>query len=310
MCRKFNPHLLHILKRSIKFAPMNFLSSLLTRFFILLFAIVPFWLLYFFADIFYFVVYKVLKYRVHVVRDNLKKCFPEKSDKELKRIEQLSYSNLAQITVESLKAFTMSKKQIFARHKVINEDEVSHAYENHGGIIALPNHYGNWEWGALSCMQLQWPGIALYKPLSNKHLDDYVRNNRSRLGTELVSIYDTARCFIANKDKKKNYVMASDQSPSNINKAYWINFLGRETAFLHGPELYAKKYDYPAVFVDIQRVKKGYYELELTVLAENPKELPDGELTKRLANKLEEVITKKPENWLWSHKRWKLTKPD
>lgn len=290
---------------------MNLISSILTRFFILLFAIVPFWKLYIFADILYFVLYKVLKYRLSVVRDNLKKSFPNKSNKELKNIERLSYQNLSQITVESLKAFTMSKKQIFKRHKVINEDDIKHLYDDCGGIIALPNHYGNWEWGALSCMQLHFPGIALYKPLSNKYLNSYVKRNRSRFGTELVSIYDTARCFVENKNKKKNYVMASDQSPSNLKKSYWVNFLGRETAFLHGPELYAKKYNYPAVFVDIQRIKKGYYELELTILSDKPRETKEGEITKLLANKLEEVILKKPENWLWSHKRWKLTRnPD
>lgn len=287
---------------------MNYILSLVTRFFILLFAFMPYWLLYIFSDILYFILYKVLKYRLAVVRDNLQKCFPEKSSEELKKIESLSYTNLADITVESLKAFTMSKKQIFKRHKVINEDNIKYVYEKAGGVIALPNHYGNWEWGALSCMQLTWPGIAIYKPLSNKHLNNYIKKNRSRLGTELVSIYDTARTFIANKDKKKNYVMASDQSPSNSKKAYWVNFLGRDTAFLHGLELYARKYNYPAVFVDIQRVKRGHYELELTLLSDEPQKLKDGELTKLFAKKLEEVIRKKPEDWLWSHKRWKLSR--
>ena len=295
-------------KISIIFAPMDFISSIITRFFIQLFRIVPFWLLYIFADFFYFIMYKVLKYRLNVVQDNLIKSFPDKSAAELKRIEKLSYKNLSQITVESLKAFTMSKEQIFARHKVINEDDIKHVYEKCGGVIALPNHYGNWEWGAMSCMQLMWPGIALYKPLSNKNLDSYVKKNRSRFGTELVSIYDTARCFISNKNKNKNYVMASDQSPSNAEKSYWINFLGRDTAFLHGLEVYAHKYNYPAVFVDIQRVKRGYYELELTVLSEEPQKLKDGELTELFARKLEEVIRKKPEDWLWSHKRWKLSR--
>ena len=285
---------------------MDFLSSIVTRFFILLFSVMPFWLIYIFADLFYFISYKVLKYRLPVVRDNLKKSFPEKSAEELKRIEKLSYRNLSDITVESLKAFTMSAKQIFARHKVINEDDVRYLYDNCGGIIALPNHYGNWEWGAMSCMQLEWPGVALFKPLSNKYLNDYIKKNRSRLGTELVSIYDTTQTFVVNKDKKKNYVMASDQSPSNPDKSYWVNFLGRDTAFLHGPELYSRKYNYPVVFVDIQRVKRGYYELGLSVLTDDPQKLEDGEITKRLANKLEEVIRKKPENWLWSHKRWKL----
>lgn len=287
---------------------MDFLSSMIARFFILLFSLMPFWLIYVFADLFYFVSYKVLKYRLDVVRINLKKSFPGKSAEELKKIEKLSYRNLAEITVESLKAFTMGKKQLYARHKVINEDEIRHLYDKCEGIIALPNHYGNWEWGAMSCTQMEWPGIALYKPLSNKYLNDYLKNNRSRLGTELVSIYDTARNFVANKNKKKYYVMASDQSPSNADKSYWVNFLGRETAFLHGPELYARKYGYPVVFVDIQRVKRGYYELELSILSENPKKLNDGEITQRLAGKLEEVIRKKPEDWLWTHKRWKLSK--
>ncbi len=270
----------------------------------------PFWLLYIFADIFYFISYKVLKYRVPVVRDNLRKCFPDKDEEELRKIEMLSYRNLSMITVESLKAFTMSKEQIFARHKIINESEIAYVYNKCGGIISLPNHYGNWEWGAMSCMQFKFEGVVLYKPLNNKHLNGYIEKNRSRFGSKLVSIKDTARCFVSNKNKMKNFVMASDQSPSNSKKSYWINFLGRETAFLHGPEFYARKYNYPVIFVDIQRVKRGYYELELSIIADEPQKLPDGEITRRFAMKLEEVITKKPENWLWSHKRWKLKLPD
>ena len=101
------------------------------------------------------------------------------------------------------------------------------------------------------------------------------------------------------------FIMASDQSPSNIKKAIWVKFLGRDTAFLQGPEVYAKKHDLPVVFVDIQRVKRGYYELEMKLITENPLELPEGEITQRYASMLEEAIRNKPENWLWSHRRWK-----
>ena len=288
---------------------MNLILSIITRLFVLLFALIPFWLLYIIADILCFILHRVFRYRLTVVRSNLHKSFPEKSEKEIKRIEKLFYQNLSQIMVESLKAFTMSKKQILKRHKIINLDDVSDLYDDkYGGIIALPCHYGNWEWGAMSCRHLAWDPIAFYKPLSNIYLDKYIKNNRSRIGTELVSIFETARCFVNNKDKHKIYVMASDQSPSNKAKSIWVKFMGIETAFLHGPEFYSKKYNYPAVFVDIQRVRKGYYELELTTLADNPSELPPGELTKLYANKLEEIIRIRPENWLWSHKRWKLTK--
>ncbi len=287
---------------------MNFVSAILVRFFILLFALVPFWLLYIFSDILYFFIYKVFKYRVNTVRDNLSKCFPDKSRKELLRIEKLSYRNLSEITVEGLKAFTMTKKQIYKRHKVINEEDISYIYKNCGGIISVAFHYTNWEWGALSCMQLNSDGVALYKPLANKYLDKYLKKNRSRTGAELVSIYETARYFQANANKKKNFILAADQSPSNSAKSYWVNFFGRDTAFLHGPEVYSKKYHYPVILIDIQRVRRGYYELELSMLSEEPWKLEDGELTKILANKLEDIIRKKPQDWLWTHRRWKLSR--
>jgi len=102
--------------------------------------------------------------------------------------------------------------------------------------------------------------------------------------------------------------MAADQSPSNPRRSYCVDFLGRNTAFLHGPENYAREYDIPLIFVDIQRVKRGYYELTFSILADNPQELPKGEITKRYANKLESQIHQNPANWLWSHKRWKLNR--
>ena len=101
--------------------------------------------------------------------------------------------------------------------------------------------------------------------------------------------------------------MAADQSPSNASKSYWVTFLGRETAFLHGPEKYARMHNYPVVYVDVKRVKRGYYTLDVVELAENPASLPEGEVTLRYAKKLEEAIRKNPGSWLWSHKRWKLS---
>ncbi len=287
---------------------MNFISSVITRFFIYLFALVPFWLLYIFADIFYLVTYKLVGYRVDVTRENLKRCFPEKSSGELKKIERQSFKNLSQITVESLKAFTMSKEAIFRRHKVINNEDIDHLYEKYGGLIAMPAHYNNWEWGAMSCQQLKWEGEVLYKPLSNPYLDKFIKKNRSRFGSNLISIYDTAKTFIRTKDQKKVFILASDQSPSNRKKSIWVDFFNTETAFLHGAEVYARKYNYPVVYVDVQRVKRGWYELELTTLTEDPDSLPPGGVTKLYAEKLEKVIRKEPGNWLWSHKRWKLTK--
>jgi KDO2-lipid IV(A) lauroyltransferase len=287
---------------------MNFILASLLIFFIFLIGIIPFFLLYPFADLMYFFLFHVFRYRKKVIFDNLSASFPTMEQQKLNQLFSLSYKNLTDILVEGIKGFTMTRGQISRRHKILNPEIVEPFYKAGKSIIALPTHYGNWEWGALS------PGlfiknfniIGFYKPFSNPFVDRFMRKNRSRTGTTLASIYETSKTFEQLKDKPTVYIMAADQSPSNAKKAYWVNFLGRNTAFLRGPEKYARSYDIPLVYVDIQRVKRGYYELTLSVLADKPSELAEGEITRRYAKMLESQISRKPENWLWSHKRWKL----
>lgn len=284
-----------------------FLASVLI-FFIMLLGLIPFFLIYPFSDLMFWVLYGILGYRRKVVNDNLSKCFPNLDKMSLKRLVKLSYKNLTDILVEGIKGFTMTRKQILKRHKVLNP-EILEPFKAAGkSIITLPSHYGNWEWGSLS------PGlyirdykiIAFYKPLTNPYADRFMRKNRSRTGTVLASIYTTTRTFENQSKEMTAYIMAADQSPSNSKSSIWVDFLGRKTAFLHGPEKHATRFNIPVFFVDIQRVKRGYYTLELCLIAENPAELEPGEITRRYAHKLEEAIIKKPENWLWSHRRWKL----
>ncbi len=274
----------------------------------MLLGLIPFFLIYPFSDLMFWILYGIVGYRKKVVRDNLSQCFPNLQKKDLNRLVRLSYKNLTDVVVEGIKGFTMTRKQIQQRHKVLNP-EIIDPYKAAGkSIITLPSHYGNWEWGSLS------PGlfirdfriIAFYKPLTNPYADRFMRQNRSRTGTVLASIYKTTGTFESLRNEMTAYIMAADQSPSNSKNAIWVDFLGRKTAFLHGPEKHATRYNIPVFFVDIQRVKRGYFTLELSLIAENPSELERGEITRRYARKLEEAIIKKPENWLWSHRRWKL----
>jgi KDO2-lipid IV(A) lauroyltransferase len=59
------------------------------------------------------------------------------------------------------------------------------------------------------------------------------------------------------------------------------------------------------IYVDIRKVKRGFYELELVTLTDNPDSLPDGEITRLYVQHLEKSILTEPAYWLWSHKRWK-----
>ncbi len=277
--------------------------------FAMLIGLLPFPLLYKLSDFLSFILRKFIKYRKEVVTDNLKKSFPDIGKNDLEKITGRFYQNLTDVILEGIKSFTISRKQVFARHHIMNPEILDPYIQSRRGIIAVTVHYGNWEWGTLSPgLFIKSKIVGFYKPLSNKRFDNFVRVSRSRFGTILTSIRETKRTFLANHGQPVIYIMAADQSPSNRKMAYWVNFLGRDTAFLHGPEKYARIYNYPVVYAAIRRVKRGFYELTLTILADDLAALPEGEITRRYAEHLESQIMEDPANWLWSHKRWKLSR--
>jgi KDO2-lipid IV(A) lauroyltransferase len=253
----------------------------------------------------------IIRYRKDVVTDNLTKCFPDKKSYEIKKITKLFFkNNLADIFTEGIKGFTMSIKQLRKRYKIINPEILDTYFDKNQDVIAIASHYANWEWGIQALnSQIQHQAAALYKPMSNKQIDNYTKKLREKSDIHLVPINKTLDYFKSKKSKPVIYVMAADQYPGgSMDKAIWTDFLGRKTPCLHGPESYARYNNLPVFFFDVQRVKKGYYTLEIKLLADNPKSMEKGEITKLYMKSLEKRVISKPEDWLWSHKRWKNEK--
>lgn len=257
-----------------------------------------------------FLISRIIRYRRKVVEDNIRRSsLPEMDSDEFRKLINTNYKNLTDVLIEGIKGFTLSQKSLFKRYKILNPEVLDPFYENDQSVMGVLGHFNNWEWGSLAAAkQLKHNIVALYKPLSNKRIDRYAIKIRARYGTELASIFKTSLTFEENVNNKTLFLLVADQSPSNDRRAHWVNFLGRNTAFLHGPETHAKKNNLPVFFVDIQRVKRGYYQVELVLLTDDPSKLKDGEITRRYAKMLEEQILKNPESWLWTHRRWKLTK--
>lgn len=289
---------------------MDYIFAIIFIVVVALVGILPFFLMYVFSSVVGFLVSRVIKYRRNVVKDNImRSSLQEMNSKDLNKLANSVYKNMTDVLIEGIKGFTLSTKTLLKRHKVINPEILDSYYEKGQSIMGVLGHYNNWEWGSLSAAkQLKHNLVALYKPLSNKWIDRYAIKIRARYGTTLASIYKTSLTFEENVYKNTFFLLVADQSPSNARTAYWVDFLGRNTAFLRGPERHAKKSNLPVFFIDIQRIKRGYYEVEFSLLSENPSSLEDGELTKLYAEKLEEQIRKNPSCWLWTHRRWKLTK--
>ncbi len=262
-------------------------------------------MLYLFSDFLYVLFFYIFKYRKRVVLKNLELCFPEKSHEEIKKIARLFYKHLCDIIVEGIKGYSISKKTIVKRHKIVNP-EVLNTYFNEGkSVVAVTAHYSNWEWGSVSGpLQLKHNCLAFYKPIKNKYIDGFINSSRRKSGLELVSINNTSEAFEKNMDKPSVFLMVADQSPYNIKTSFWIDFFNVSTPWLHGPEKHAKRNNLPIVYLDIYRKKRGYYETKIHTLDVKEYE-SHGAITHAYVKFLERIIKEKPQWWLWSHKRWK-----
>lgn len=266
----------------------------------------PFRMMYVFSDGIYFLIYYVLGYRRNVVRKNLQISFPEKNPDEIQLLIKKFYHHLCDISLEGIKGFTLNEKELISRHHILNPELADHYFNQGVSTIAVPGHYNNWEWGSLSPgLQIKYPIVGFYKCMSNTRVDEFARKHRAKFKTRLAPLRETSSTFNELSGMPHAYIMAADQSPTNLNECYWIDFLNHDTPWLHGPEKYARKYNCPVIYVDIQKVKRGFYELKLVLLTEDPSSMADGGITRLYAQHLEKSILKEPAYWLWSHRRWK-----
>jgi len=271
----------------------------------------PYTVLYAISDLIYFFVYRVFKYRLGVVRANLSSVFPNKSDRELLNIERGFYHHLCDLIVESIKLFSISEKDLNERFKTLNPELTAAFYHKGKSLIGVAGHYNSWEMLAMS-LNLHHPhqAMGIYKKIKNKVMNEAMIKARGKFNIILSDTKGSGEMFENNKHQLTISGFVADQWPSNIHKCYWTQFLGRETAVSYGTEHYARKYDMGVVFANIRKVKRGYYETEYVVVADDVRNFKPGEITKLHTQKLEALILEDPQYWVWSHKRWKRERPE
>ena len=277
-----------------------------------LFSALPFRVLYVLSDFNYLLMYHVWRYRRKVVRENLEKSFPEKTEAERLQIERKFYRYLSDYMLEDLKLLHMSAEDLCQRMIYKNTEQYLELTEKYGGIIVMIPHYANYEWliGMGSVMKPGDVPVQVYKPLKDKYLNELFKQIRSRFGGYNIPKHSTAREIIKLKREGKNMVVGliTDQWPSG--DRYWTTFMGQETAFLNGAERIAKIMNFPVFYCELTKTRRGYCEAEFKLMTEAPKETVEGEITDMFAHELEQTIRREPAYWLWSHKRWKFTKKE
>lgn len=291
---------------------MKFVYHIL--FFLLyLLSLLPMRLLYLLSDCLFFPLFHIVKYRRKVVEKQLDECFPEKSMQERRAIERQFYHFFCDYLVEVIKLFSISKKEVMRRMKFVGIEQVREELKDKKFCFLYLGHYCNWEY--IASLSYWLPEIhcgQIYHRIYNQAFDELFLKLRGQFGGESILMKDTLRRILTlrNQEKKVMIGFIADQLPKWENMHHWTTFLNHDTSFFIGAERIAKQVDAALYYVDVERVKRGYYQVRFRLMTLHPKEFPDYELTDQYARLLEESICRQPAYWLWTHKRWKRTKEE
>ena len=273
-------------------------------------SILPFRLLYFFSDCVFVVIYHIIGYRKKTVRENLQLALPHLSNNERLLIEKKSYRHLCDMFLEMIKTMTISREEMEKRFKFTNIDLYRDFEKKEKSIAIMVAHYASYEWVISMNQHIAFEGYAIYKRLNNRYFDKLVRDIRSKFKATLITTKETAPTIEQNYINKKLgvYGFASDQSPIIHAAFHWNKFMGIEVPVHTGAEMLSKKFDMNILFLRTKKIKRGHYEASFEILSENPKEIPDYQITDDFISRVEKQIYEAPEFYLWTHNRWKHKK--
>ena len=275
------------------------------------FAAMPYWFKYYVVENLILVLLRYcLRYRMKVVKTNLRNSFPEKDERELAVIRRRFYRTLAEIFVDTinLAGLTPEKGRSLLTVKGLEEQK-----ERVGGRdwIAMTAHFGCWEycsfWGLYDPTQIV---VAVYHPLRSRIVEAFYQRLRNGDYATTVAMKESLRFYLRNRARGiggRNLVMGliADQNPPRRPDSRWFRFLNQDTIFFDGGEKLALRCQLPVYFVKMERLRRGRYEMSFELIYDGKEEVAEYEITQRYVRMLEAEIRRRPELWMWSHRRWK-----
>ena len=281
---------------------MNFLFKI-----IILFSKLPLRVLYWLSDFIFVILYFVVGYRKKVVFQNLKNSFPEKSDSELKIIRKKFYHNFCDYLVETLKSFTITSHELRVRVQYLNQDIFHEAKAENKNVILLAGHIFNWEWfNAFATVVPQEKSFPVYRKVQSSFWEQKVKEIRNRFGNHALEAKEVIRHIFKNaNDGNSVYMFVADQTPHVSEVTYGLNFLHQKTPAFVGYDKLSTRMDLVFVYCEMKKVKRGYYQINYHRIYPDGEKFQEYEVVRKFHKMLETTINKRPDNYLWSHRRWK-----
>lgn len=268
----------------------------------------PLGILYLLSDLAFPIIYYIIRYRRRLVKENLRCSFPEKSEKEIVRIEKAFYHNLCDVFIEAFKCLNISDEEMQRRIEVLNCELPERIASEGKNVFMLLGHCGCWEWYQEVSVRYKNPkkGAEIYKHIENQYFSSLMHEIRSRWNTKQIEMKQTVRTLLKWKSEGDPFLCGfiQDQRPDTKAKDNVI-FLKQQTWYVPGAEEIAKKIGAELVYLDVEKTSRGHYRLIFTEMKPNEEDdISPYSMSRTFWHLLEQTIYRQPELWLWSHNRW------
>jgi KDO2-lipid IV(A) lauroyltransferase len=267
------------------------------------------------SDLLWLIVFRVFGYRRKVIRSNLAQAFPEWSADQREEVAVRHERYFVDLLLETFVLLRLSPAELEKRVEIRGLDQLRELAREGKNFLFVMGHFGNWEWGGAQMSRLLvHQQFAIYHPLSNRGFDRLLYAIRRRHLNRLIPMkvtFQKMRAFNRVRSWGKllyNVCFIADQAARPEN-ACWTRFLGRETAVFWGTERTAREFGFPVFYLSAQRPRRGHYIATIEKLCDEPRATPEGAITVRFTRRLEADVRREPEIWLWTHRRWKHSRP-
>ena len=265
-----------------------------------------------------------MHYRRDVVMINLARSFPEKKYSELRKIADDFYKHFGDLFAETFWfAGSHDTKRLRNSHicEMEHADVLNRLYNDCPGVIVLTSHLGNWELTGGILNYVYAPDkvdfgekntTVVYKELSNSFWDKVFGDNRcapiakENKETCYVESRKILRFVIAHRNEKRLYIFPTDQCPYKYASAHTVdNFMHQPTLTMTGGAALAHKFGFAVVYMAFKKKEDFGYKMSFREICPDASKFTPEDIMNKFYSYLEEDVNAQPENYLWTHKRWK-----
>jgi len=247
-------------------------------------------------------------YRKDIIKSNIDNAFNNLNIDHKKQIIKGFRRYFLNLICEIIKMISVNNSFYSNRITINNIEMLDKYYDRNQTVILMMGHHNNWEWaGQVISIKSKQKFVSVYKKLSSSFFDYFMCRLRAKNGADVIEMNDVIKHIYDNKECKIIGLIA-DQNPIVTDSTKWTNFFKQSVPVIDGPEKIARKMNFPVLFCNMNKIKDGYYTISFEIIDENPKTSNSGDITNKFFNRLEEKIKEEPNNYLWSHNRWKHKK--